>query len=77
VYNDRFVSSVLLCSYDLINEVNHPRPRAGSSTLWPRGDRSETASPLGACYQSTAEVHNRYINNATGFNTQLHMTLCN
>ena len=35
VNNDRFIPSVLLCSYDLVNEVNHPCPCAWSPTLWP------------------------------------------
>ena len=38
VDNDGFISSVLLCSDDLIDEVDHPRPSAWSSTLWPRGE---------------------------------------
>ena len=38
MYNDRFVSSVLLCSYDLVDEVDHPRPCAWSSTLRPGGE---------------------------------------
>ena len=33
-----FISSVLLCSDDLIDEIDHPRPCAWSSTLWPRGE---------------------------------------
>jgi hypothetical protein len=38
VYNDGLVSSVLLCSYDLINEIDHARPRAWSPILWPRSE---------------------------------------
>ena len=35
VNNDGFVPGVLLCAYDLVNEVNHACPRAGGTTLWP------------------------------------------
>ena len=36
--NYRFIPSVLLCSYDLVDEVDHPCPCAWSSILWPRSE---------------------------------------
>ena len=36
--DNRFIPSVLLCSYDLVDEVDHPRPCAWSSILWPGGE---------------------------------------